>query len=91
MRSIAKTWEGFLGIPDVLHSDWGGFTPNGLDDEHSRRPVLVVMAKGDDMSPEAWSTYLAGNYKNARLKTIEGGHIAAIFHWDEIWQEFMEL
>jgi pimeloyl-ACP methyl ester carboxylesterase len=91
VRSVAKTWEGFLGMTDVLHSGWGGFTPSGLDDEHSRPPVLVVSAKGDDMAPEAWSTYLVENYKNGRLKSIEGGHIAANFYWDEIWAEFMEL
>lgn len=90
-RSIAKTWEGFLDTPGVLHSGWGGFTPSGLDDEHSRPPVLVVSSKGDDIAPEAWSTYLVENYKNGRLKSIEGGHIAAICHLDEIWAEFMDL
>jgi pimeloyl-ACP methyl ester carboxylesterase len=91
VRSVAKTWDGFLCMADVLHSGWGGFTPSGLDDEHSRAPVLVVSSKGDDIAPEAWSTYLVENYKNARLKSIEGGHIAAMFHWDEIWSEFMVL
>ena len=90
-RSVAKSWEGFLGMSDVVHSGWGGFTPSGLDDEHSRPPVLVVSSKGDDMAPEAWSMYLVENYKNGRLKSIEGGHIAAICHWDEIWTEFMDL
>jgi len=90
-RSVAKSWEGFLGMTDALHSGWGGFTPSGLDDEHSRAPVLVVSSKEDNMAPEAWSTYLVENYKNARLKSIEGGHIAAMFHWDEIWSEFMVL
>lgn len=89
-RSVAKTWEGFLGMADVLHSDWG-FTPGGLDDEHNRPPILMVAAKGDDMAPEAWSTYLVENYKNGRIKSIEGGHIAAIFHMDAIWAEFMNL
>jgi pimeloyl-ACP methyl ester carboxylesterase len=90
-RSVAKTWEGFLCMADVLHSGWGGFTPGGLDDEHSRPPILIISAKGDDMTPEAWSTYLVENYKNGRVKSIEGGHIAAIFQMDAIWAEFMNL
>jgi len=91
VRSVAKTWAGFLSMPDLLYSGWGGFTPGGLDDEHSRPPVLVVSSKRDDMTPEAWSRYLVENYKNGRLKSIEGGHIAVIYQWDTIWAEFMEL
>jgi hypothetical protein len=90
-RSVAKSWEGFLCMADVLHSGWGGFTPGGLDDEHSRPPVLVVSSKGDDMAPEAWAKYLVKNYKNGRLKSIEGGHIAAMYHWDGIYAEFLQL
>ena len=89
--SVAKSWDGFLGMAGVLHSDWGGFTPSGLDDEHSRRPVLIVSGKGDYMTPEGWALYLAENYKNAQMKSFEGGHLAALFHLDEIWEEFFEL
>jgi len=61
VRSVAKSWDGFLDIADVLHSGWGGFTPAGLDDEHGRRPILVVTSKGDVLAPEAWATYLVNN------------------------------
>jgi len=90
VRSVAKTWDGYLDIADVLHSDWG-FTPGGLADEYSRRPVFVVLSKGDDLTPEAWGTYLVDNYKNARMKIIEGGHLASLYHLNEILKEFMEL
>lgn len=91
LRSVSKTWEGFLACSDVLHSDYGGFSPSELDEEHSRRPILVVASKGDDMAPEAWAQWVAKNYRNAQLKMIEGGHIAAIFHFDEIWDDFLKL
>jgi pimeloyl-ACP methyl ester carboxylesterase len=91
VRSVAKGWDGFLDIPNVLHSDWGGFTPAGLDNEHGRRPILVVTSKGDVLAPEAWATYLVNNYKNARMKVIEGGHLAPRFHLDDILEEFIEL
>jgi pimeloyl-ACP methyl ester carboxylesterase len=91
LRSVAKTWDGYLNVPDVLHSDWGGFTPDGLDEEHSRRPILIVSSKEDHETPEAWATYLVDNYRNARLKLVKGGHLTVLFHLDEILKEFLEL
>lgn len=89
-RSVAKSWQGYLDIPDVFHSDWG-FSPSSLDPQHAQRPVLVVASSGDDLAPGAMANWLVTNYKNARLKVIHGGHIAAIFHFDEIWRDFLEF
>jgi pimeloyl-ACP methyl ester carboxylesterase len=91
-RSIEKSWEGFLSTADVLHGDWGwgGKKLGELDEEHTKgRSVLVVRGE-EDMLPLAWAEYLATKYSNARLKRIGGGHLAALFHSEEIWKEFLE-
>ena len=92
-RSVEKSWEGLLSGPDVLHADWGwgGKGLGELDEEHTKgRPVLLVAATGDTMTPPAWAEYLATKYANARLKMIHGGHLAGLFHMEEIWTEFFQ-
>jgi pimeloyl-ACP methyl ester carboxylesterase len=92
-RSIEKSWEGLLSTADVLHGDWGwgGKKLGELDDEHTEgRSVLVVTSIDDVMTPTAWAEYLATKYSNARLKKIGGGHLAALFHSEEIWKELLE-
>ncbi|KAG2146689.1 Alpha/Beta hydrolase protein [Suillus clintonianus] len=88
MKSISKSWEGFMLTPPLLHSDWG-FRPDGLDKEHSRPHVLIVACKDDHMSPVAYAHYLAANYKNARVKIADGGHLGIMYHMDEVWAEFL--
>jgi len=90
VRSVAKTWAGFLDIPDILHSGWGGFCPETLDDEHSDPPVLVVTATRDTLAPKPLADWLVASYRNARLKSLDGGHIASLLHSNEIWKEFLE-
>jgi hypothetical protein len=76
-----------------LHGDWGlgDKKVGGLDEEHTEgRSVLIVTSGEDDITPAAWAEYLASKYSNARLKRIHGGHLAGLYHEDEIWQEFLE-
>jgi pimeloyl-ACP methyl ester carboxylesterase len=91
VRSVAKTWAGFLDIPDILHSGWGGFCPETLDDEHSDPPVLVVTSTRETLAPKPMADWLVASYKNVSMKLIDGGHIASLFHLNEIWKEFLEL
>lgn len=91
IASVAETWDGFMAIKDVLHSGWGGFCPGDLDDEHSQRPVLICWAKDDDMTPPSMAKYLVANYKNVQGMEFGGGHLAAIYRTDEIWEKFLEL
>lgn len=88
MKSISKSWAGFMLTPSLLHSDWG-FRPGALDEEHSRPPVLFTASKGDHMSPVAYTHYLVANYKNARIKHVDGGHMSISYHMDEVWAEFL--
>lgn len=88
MKSVHKTWEGFMEVADVAHSDWG-FRPDRLDDNHASRPVLIVAAAGDKVAPDDMAKWLASTYKNAQLKSVEGGHLAAMFHFDDIWTQFL--
>lgn len=82
-------WDGFLEGPDVLHSDWG-FHPARLDDEHSKKPVLVVLSEDDELG-DGMGIWLAEKYKHAQLKRIDGGHIAALYHQDECWAELLDM
>ncbi|KAG7451352.1 alpha/beta-hydrolase [Guyanagaster necrorhizus] len=86
--SIAMWREGFLETSDDLHCDWG-FCPNQLDEEHSKRPLLVVASTSDELGPDM-AKWLVGNYANAKLEWVQGGHIAALYELDGIWKRFIE-
>ncbi|KAF8076235.1 Alpha/Beta hydrolase protein [Lyophyllum atratum] len=89
VRSVAKTWAGFKEMSDVVHSDWG-FRPDTLDTDHAQRPILIVASPGDTIAPDAMAKWLAATYKNAKLKSISGGHIASLYHQDKIFDEFLD-
>lgn len=86
-RSVHKSWEGFKAIPDIFHSDWGGYSPAELDDEHSK-PVLLFLTNGD-RETKKMGEWLAEKLKNARVRYGEGGHIGSMFVMDDIWADFM--
>lgn len=83
-----QNWDGFMEVSDVLHSDWG-FAPATLDDEHARKPVLVIGSECDDMggSNNAW---LVANYKSATEKTVPGGHLSTLYYMDELWADMFK-
>ncbi|KAJ6441506.1 Peroxisomal hydratase-dehydrogenase-epimerase [Purpureocillium lavendulum] len=83
-----KTWDGFIEVSDVIHSDWG-FDPAKLDEEHASKPVLVVGSEQDHVGGST-NDWLVANYRNAKLKMIPGGHISALFYMDEIWQAMID-
>jgi pimeloyl-ACP methyl ester carboxylesterase len=89
-RSVQDSWEGFMEMADAIHGDWG-FAPNKLDDEHNGRPILLVASEGDTMAPDAMAKWLAENYKNAHYRSVNGGHLAAMFHLNEMWKELFDL
>ena len=88
--SVQYSWEGCLDAPDVIHEDWG-FNPSQLDDEHNKRPVFIVTTDGDTMTPDANAKWLAASYKNSRYQSLPGGHIAAMFHMNDLWRQFLEF
>ncbi|KAG5643775.1 hypothetical protein DXG03_009654 [Asterophora parasitica] len=89
VRSVAASWEGFVGCADVIHSDWG-FRPDALDTDHTvDRPILLVASAGDTIAPDAMAKWLLTKYPNARYKEISGGHIAGVLHVDAIFDEFL--
>ena len=83
-------WDGFIEGPDVLHSDWG-FEPAKLDGEHSneQRPVLIVQGEADELGP-GMAEWLVENYAHGMVKKIGGGHLASLYHMDEIWDDILE-
>jgi pimeloyl-ACP methyl ester carboxylesterase len=88
VRSVANTWDGFMEVSEVLHSDWG-FDPRTLDKDHAK-PVLVVSGAADDMGG-ATNQWIADNYANATFRTVPGGHIAGLFYMDELWDQLVAL
>lgn len=88
--SVQYSWEGCLDAPDVIHEDWG-FNPAQLDDEHNKRPIFIVSTDGDTMAPDANARWLAASYKNSRNQSLPGGHIAAVYHMNDLWRQFLEI
>ncbi|KAJ8595298.1 alpha/beta-hydrolase [Rhizopogon salebrosus TDB-379] len=88
VKSVSKSWVGFMLMSPVLHSDWG-FRPDELDEEHSRPHVLITASKDDHSTPPAYAHYLAANYKNVRIKYVDGGHMSLLYYLNEVWAEFL--
>ena len=88
--SVQYSWDGCLDAADVIHEDWG-FNPALLDDEHNKRPIFIVASDGDTMTPDANAKWLEAAYKNSRYKSISGGHIAALYHMNDLWKQFLEF
>ena len=86
-RSVQKSWEGFTAVPDILHSDWGRYSPADLDEEHSK-PVLLFLTK-EDNETKKMGEWLAGKLKKAKVRYGEGGHVGSLFVMDDIWSDFM--
>lgn len=91
MYSVASTWQGFLEIPQIYHSGWAGFCPDLLDDEHSRPPVTIIASNGENVHVHAgMSSWLAGKYKNATLRMIEGqSRLSLLLCLDNVWKEVL--
>ncbi|PSR71820.1 hypothetical protein PHLCEN_2v12321 [Hermanssonia centrifuga] len=85
-RSVQKTWDGFLALPSITHSGWGGYSPANLDEEHAK-PVLIVLSH-NDWEMKKMGEWLGSQLKNSRVRYEEGGHIAGMFVMDDIWQDF---
>lgn len=90
MKSVQYTWEGCMETADVIHGDWG-FNPALLDDEHNKRPILLVSTDGDTMAPDANAKWLAASYKNSRYRSISGGHLASMYHLNDLWRQLLEF
>ena len=90
MKSVQYTWEGCMETADVIHSDWG-FNPAILDEEHNKRPIFLVSNDGDTMAPDANAKWLAASYKNSRYRSISGGHLAGMYHMNDLWSQFLGL
>ncbi|KAL1412268.1 hypothetical protein Q8F55_000011 [Vanrija albida] len=88
IASVAVSWDWFLGISDVLHSDWG-FVPTRLDKDHAK-PVLVVGSETDQLGG-GMNEWLVANYKPSAVKNVPGGHIGGMFFIDDIFNELLEF
>ncbi|KAF8914074.1 Alpha/Beta hydrolase protein [Gymnopilus junonius] len=89
-RSVQETWDGFFEMPDVMHTDWG-FRPDTLNEDHNRRPILVIGSPGNAMAPDTMAKWLAANYKNCHYRSVSGGHLATLFHMNDMWKDLFAL
>jgi pimeloyl-ACP methyl ester carboxylesterase len=87
VKSVSKTWIGFIECSDVLHEDWG-FRPDQLGTMHTDRPILILPSTEDELG-SGMANWLAENYKNSELKWIKGGHISSMYEMDSIWESFI--
>ncbi|CAG9987305.1 unnamed protein product [Clonostachys byssicola] len=83
-----RTWQGFLEVADVVHSDWG-FSPSDLDDEHASKPMLIVGSEKDDTGGSSY-VWLSENYKNSVLRVLPGGHISSLYYLDDLWEQLIK-
>lgn len=88
-RSCQESVEGLITIPAITQSNWGGYSPAELDEEHSK-PVLLFLTH-EDPEMKQMGEWLAGKLKNARIRYGEGGHVGALFVMDDIWADFMSM
>ncbi|KAG6911703.1 hypothetical protein DXG01_007953 [Tephrocybe rancida] len=90
VRSVdgGRGWAGFVGMSDVVYSDWG-FRPDELDAEHTRGKMMIVASRGDRTTPVGMGMWLAGMYKGACVEVLDGGHAASLYYLDGILSRFL--
>ncbi|KAJ7167342.1 Alpha/Beta hydrolase protein [Mycena crocata] len=90
VKSISKSWAGFIEIADVAHSDWG-FCPNTLDEAHTvGRPMLIAASEADDLGPDM-ANWLKANYKNSALAWVPGKHLSTLYELDNLWSQLLAM
>ncbi|CAA7259547.1 unnamed protein product [Cyclocybe aegerita] len=89
-RSVEETWDGFLEISNIIHGDWG-FNPGSLDEDHAKRPIVIVASEGDTMAPDGMAKWLAATYKKAHFRSVSGGHLASLFHLNDLWKDLLAM
>ncbi len=92
-RSVGQTWDGFLHIPTIHHSGWGGLSPSTLikgREDGFAPPVYLVAAKRDQTVSVNVAQWLAGQYPNATLRVVDGSHISLILNLDDVWREILD-
>ncbi|TCD66940.1 hypothetical protein EIP91_000718 [Steccherinum ochraceum] len=88
-HSVATTWKGFLDVPKIIHSNWGGYDPRSVHEDR-QIPVLVVMNRGD-RDHLLMGEWLVKNMKGTVARYEVGGHMASMFTADGIWEQFLKM
>ncbi|KAI0671498.1 Alpha/Beta hydrolase protein [Trametes maxima] len=85
VRSVSRSWAGFLGVADAIHGDWG-FTLGEVDSTQGRKPVILGVGEGDT-SLLMMAKYLSDHYGDARVSMFAGGHLASAWSMDALLEE----
>ncbi|KAI0366124.1 hypothetical protein BV20DRAFT_1002877 [Pilatotrama ljubarskyi] len=85
VKSVSKTWEGFLATADAMHSEWG-FRIRELDEEHASKPVVLALGK-EDRSLLGMGRWLSESYRNVTVRELEGGHLAGAWSVDDVLED----
>ena len=86
-RSVRRGWDGYMVVAETMHSNWGGYSPAELDDEHTK-PVLLFLTN-EDWETKKMGEWLATQLRNTRVKYGEGRNLGGLFVLDDIWADFM--
>ncbi len=88
-KSVAQTWQGFFDIATIYHSGYQWRLPSKHGEDGRARPrIHILCAKEDQITPVAMAEWLAATYGPlAILRVVNGGHMASMFHLDEIWAQ----
>lgn len=87
-KSVAQTWQGFFDIAAIYHSGYQWRLPKHGEDGRAKPLIHILCAKDDRITPVAMAEWLAASYgPSAILRAVNGGHMASMFHLDEIWAQ----
>ncbi|KAF8642071.1 hypothetical protein AX16_009687 [Volvariella volvacea WC 439] len=87
LRSVSESWAGFMEASDVVREDWG-FEPRNVST--LGRKILIVASTDDELAPDSMTQWLMAQYRGASLRSIEGGHMASLHHYDEVWAALLD-
>lgn len=88
VKSVAQTWQGFFDMATIYHSGYEWRLPKPGDDDRTIPRIHILCAQNDPIIPVAMAEWLAAAHgTSANLRVVNGGHMAPLFHLDEIWAQ----
>ncbi|KAI0927447.1 hypothetical protein AcV5_007989 [Taiwanofungus camphoratus] len=85
VRSVGTSWAGFRAIVGVMREVHAGYYPNTLDDEHTKRPILVASTRGRPMTQ-----YIVENYRNVQAMYLRSP-FDVMWKADEIFARLLSM
>ncbi|KAK2466368.1 hypothetical protein APHAL10511_002010 [Amanita phalloides] len=88
VKSVAQSWQGFFDMATIYHSGYEWHLPKQGEGNCIKPRVHILCAKSDPIASIAMAEWLAAAYGvSSVLRVVNGGHMAPLFHLDEIWAQ----